>query len=68
LVWDQQLASAIQDAIAAGETNLVERFQPTFERTLLDQALDATGGKKAQAAELIGWGRNTLTRKLAELK
>lgn len=68
LVWDQQLASAIQDAIAAGETNLVERFQTTFERTLLDQALDATGGKKAQAAELIGWGRNTLTRKLAELK
>lgn len=67
-VWDQQLASAIQDAIAAGETNLVERFQTTFERTLLDQALDATGGKKAQAAELIGWGRNTLTRKLAELK
>lgn len=68
LDWDQQLASAIQDAIAAGETNLVERFQSTFERTLLDQALDATGGKKAQAAELIGWGRNTLTRKLAELK
>jgi two-component system nitrogen regulation response regulator GlnG len=34
---------------------------------MIDAALDHTGGRKAEAAELLGWGRNTLTRKLKEL-
>jgi two-component system nitrogen regulation response regulator GlnG len=34
---------------------------------MIDAALEHSGGKKAEAAELLGWGRNTLTRKLKEL-
>ena len=38
-----------------------------FERILIETALKHTGGRKGEAAELLGWGRNTLTRKLKEL-
>ena len=38
-----------------------------FERTLINAALQQTRGRKRHAAELLGWGRNTLTRKLKEL-
>ena len=38
-----------------------------FERTVLECALNHTGGRKIEAAKLLGWGRNTLTRKLKEL-
>jgi two-component system, NtrC family, nitrogen regulation response regulator GlnG len=40
---------------------------PEFERTLLREALKATRGGRQEAAKLLGWGRNTLTRKLKEL-
>lgn len=40
---------------------------PIFERTLITAALQQTRGRKRHAAELLGWGRNTLTRKLKEL-
>jgi len=38
-----------------------------FEKTLINAALQQTRGRKRHAAELLGWGRNTLTRKLKEL-
>jgi two-component system nitrogen regulation response regulator GlnG len=34
------------------------------EKILLDAVLARTGGKRQEAAKLLGWGRNTLTRKL----
>ena len=40
---------------------------PRFERILIDVALAHTGGRRQEAAKLLGWGRNTLTRKLKEL-
>jgi two-component system nitrogen regulation response regulator GlnG len=40
---------------------------PEFERTLIRVALKHTGGHRQDAAKLLGWGRNTLTRKLKEL-
>jgi two-component system, NtrC family, nitrogen regulation response regulator GlnG len=40
---------------------------PVFERALLRVALQATQGRRQDAARLLGWGRNTLTRKLKEL-
>ncbi|MFP1557869.1 helix-turn-helix domain-containing protein [Escherichia coli] len=41
--------------------------QPELERTLLTTALRHTQGHKQEAARLLGWGHNTLTRKLKEL-
>ena len=40
---------------------------PRFERILIGTALAHTGGRRQEAARLLGWGRNTLTRKLKEL-
>ena len=53
----------------AGEhkRTLLDEARPEFERTLIEAAMRRSHGKRLQAAKLIGWGRNTLTRKLKEL-
>jgi len=50
-----------------GKQVLMTGTQPEMERTLLTTALRHTQGHKQEAARLLGWGRNTLTRKLKEL-
>ena len=47
---------------------LLDTAVPKFERIMIDAALRKTGGRKKDAAELLGWGRNTLTRKMQELQ
>ncbi len=49
------------------EQPLLDVAMPAFERTMIQVALRATQGHKQEAARLLGWGRNTLTRKLQEL-
>jgi two-component system nitrogen regulation response regulator GlnG len=46
---------------------LLDEARPAFERTLIEAAMRRSHGKRLQAAKLLGWGRNTLTRKLKEL-
>jgi two-component system nitrogen regulation response regulator GlnG len=53
--------------LASGKTPLLDEAQPAFERILIEAALQHTGGRRQDAARLLGWGRNTLTRKLKEL-
>ena len=53
--------------LAGGKTPLLDEAQPAFERILIEAALQFTGGRRQDAARLLGWGRNTLTRKLKEL-
>jgi two-component system nitrogen regulation response regulator GlnG len=65
--WSQALASWAQARLAAGGAPLLEDAMPEFERTLIREALKAAGGGRQDAAKLLGWGRNTLTRKLKEL-
>jgi two-component system nitrogen regulation response regulator GlnG len=50
-----------------GREPLLDVAVPRFERIMIRTALKHTGGRKRDAAELLGWGRNTLTRKIAEL-
>jgi two-component system nitrogen regulation response regulator GlnG len=40
---------------------------PEFEKTLIQIAMSQTGGHRQEAAKLLGWGRNTLTRKMKSL-
>lgn len=64
--WDELLSQwAIQKQ--NGEMKILDIATPMFERTLINAALQQTRGRKRHAAELLGWGRNTLTRKLKEL-
>ncbi|MEH2922111.1 nitrogen regulation protein NR(I) [Samsonia erythrinae] len=65
--WSTLLAQWADRALRAGHQNLLAEAQPEMERTLLTTALRHTQGHKQEAARLLGWGRNTLTRKLKEL-
>ncbi len=50
-----------------GKKPLLDEALPEFERVLIRSALKRTQGHRQEAAKLLGWGRNTLTRKLKEL-
>ena len=65
--WIAALDRALDRALARGDGNVGERLQHDFERTLIRRALAFTGGHRMDAAARLGWGRNTLTRKIQEL-
>ncbi len=65
--WTRQLTQWAEKRLAAGETPLLDDALPEFERTLIRAALRQAQGGRQEAARLLGWGRNTLTRKLKEL-
>jgi len=65
--WTRQLTHWAEKRLAAGETPLLDDALPEFERTLIRAALRQAQGGRQEAARLLGWGRNTLTRKLKEL-
>jgi two-component system nitrogen regulation response regulator GlnG len=65
--WQDGLRRLIEQSLARGESNILEQLNPEFERILLQAALNHTRGHKQDAAKKLGWGRNTLTRKLKEL-
>jgi two-component system nitrogen regulation response regulator GlnG len=65
--WTRQLTNWAERRLAAGETPLLDDAMPEFERTLIRAALRQAEGGRQEAAKLLGWGRNTLTRKLKEL-
>lgn len=65
--WDDLLGQWAMQKLKNGEMKLLDAATPMFERSLINAALQQTRGRKRHAAELLGWGRNTLTRKLKEL-
>ena len=67
--WQQLLSTWAEQRLAGdpGEQGVLGEALPIFERTLIEAALRQTRGRKRDAAVLLGWGRNTLTRKLKEL-
>ncbi|MCF4008398.1 nitrogen regulation protein NR(I) [Rheinheimera sp. UJ63] len=65
--WQSLLAQWVTERLAAGEENILAEAGPAFEKIVLKQALHHTHGHKQEAARKLGWGRNTLTRKLKEL-
>jgi two-component system, NtrC family, nitrogen regulation response regulator GlnG len=65
--WTRQLTSWADKRLLAGGDPLLDDALPEFERTLIRAALRKAGGGRQEAAKLLGWGRNTLTRKLRDL-
>ena len=65
--WRAGLDRELARALARGEGAVGDRLQKEFERTLILRALAHTGGHRMEAAQRLGWGRNTLTRKIREL-
>ena len=67
VIWQESLKKWADSQLQNGESNILGQLQPEFEKIMLQSALKYTQGKKHEAAKLLGWGRNTLTRKLKEL-
>ncbi|MGL6159569.1 nitrogen regulation protein NR(I) [Microbulbifer sp.] len=65
--WQKALRLWADRALATGRREILSEAVPAFEKALIEIALKHTAGRKRDAAELLGWGRNTLTRKLKEL-
>lgn len=62
--WVDILRPALQQAFATGEKGVFKPFEAIFTQTAIEMALKETGGHRQDAAKLLGWGRNTLSRKL----
>ena len=65
--WAQSLKSWADQELSLGHSGILQQATPIFEKCMIEVALKHSGGRKRDAAELLGWGRNTLTRKIKEL-
>lgn len=66
--WEASFRQWANKALHDGEVDLLSKATPTFERILIQVALNKTQDRRQEAARLLGWGRNTLTRKIRELE
>ena len=65
--WQSALESWVDQQLQSGNEDILSSTIPDIERLMLKRALHFTQGHKQEAAKKLGWGRNTLTRKLKEL-
>ena len=65
--WLSALEQEAERRLARGQTGILDDLGRQFERTLISKALQRTGGRRIEAANLLGMGRNTITRKIQEL-
>ncbi len=65
--WEASLRRWADQRLTHGGTDLLGQTMPSFERIMIETALKHSGGRRQDAAKLLGWGRNTLTRKIQEL-
>jgi two-component system nitrogen regulation response regulator GlnG len=65
--WVAALEQEVERRLARGDTGILDSLGRQFERTLIARALARTGGRRIEAANLLGMGRNTITRKIQEL-
>ncbi len=65
--WQDILRRWADQELTMGRDKLLDRAVPQFERIMIEAALTHTHGRRRDAANLLGWGRNTLTRKIKEL-
>jgi len=65
--WLSALEQEAERRLARGQTGILDDLARQFERTLISKALQRTGGRRIEAANLLGMGRNTITRKIQEL-
>jgi two-component system nitrogen regulation response regulator GlnG len=66
--WEDALRLWLDRQLSSGKENVLDTLMPDMERIMIEVALKHTGGRKQDAARLLGWGRNTLTRKIKELE
>lgn len=65
--WEAALSNMVRQQLRLGQQDVLDGLLKRFEAVMLKEALDYTGGHRQNAAKVLGWGRNTLTRKLKDL-
>ncbi|MCP3671107.1 MAG: nitrogen regulation protein NR(I) [Gammaproteobacteria bacterium] len=65
--WISGLRAWARQKLNQGQESILDEAVPQFETVMIAAALEHTGGRRLDAARLLGWGRNTLTRKIKEL-
>jgi two-component system, NtrC family, nitrogen regulation response regulator GlnG len=65
--WVAALEKEVETLLSRGETGVMAELAQRFEKALIVKALAHTGGRRIEASQLLGLGRNTLTRKIQEL-
>ena len=65
--WETALKQWANQQLTRDEKTLLHNAVPRFEQIMIEAALNHTGSRRQDAAKLLGWGRNTLTRKIKEL-
>ena len=65
--WTRGLAAWAEGQLHSSDTPLLDAALPEFEKTLIEIAMSQTNGHRQEAAKLLGWGRNTLARKMKAL-
>jgi two-component system nitrogen regulation response regulator GlnG len=65
--WRELLGEWARNELVQGKHQILDQATPDFERVMIETALQHSHGRKRDAAELLGWGRNTLTRKMKDL-
>lgn len=65
--WESQFKTWIKQQLTSGKVDIAKHAIPSVETLLIEAALNHTHGRKHEAALLLGYGRNTLTRKIKEL-
>ena len=66
--WKELLQRWARNELVQGKHHILQQATPAFERVMIEVALQHSQGRKRDAAELLGWGRNTLTRKMKDLQ
>ena len=65
--WHESLKQQISNQLNSGERDVSNQLDALYDRALIESALKFTNGHRRKAAEALGWGRNTLTRKIQQL-
>ncbi|HEC15900.1 MAG TPA: nitrogen regulation protein NR(I) [Sedimenticola sp.] len=65
--WQSALRGWVRQGLLDGKQAILNEALPAFETIMIEAALEYTGGRRQDAARLLGWGRNTLTRKIKDL-
>ena len=65
--WENIFRKWVKSRLVNGDIELLKNTMPLFEKILIEEALKKTSGRRHHAAKLLGWGRNTLARKIKEL-
>ena len=62
--WQSGFSQWLGEIYNSNSENMLEIIEPALDRVMIDFALEKTGGKKQEAAKVLGLGRNTLTKKI----